>query len=249
MRSSLIIALLLFVVAAAGAGIGIRLTSVPSLSRRLVSFSGGVLLGIVAFWVTPELAVFFGWMGVLLWIAAGFVTLWLIDRYIYPVCPSCSDTHDHHSCSDRLHGFAAPMLLAAGLHSLLDGWTLSASQEGTAAFGRALLIGIAVHKIPEGLALGVIVKSALRSPGKALAGCLAAEFATVAGAAAEIGLAPYLGPAWINGVLALAAGTFLFLGYHAIHDEYSRRGPVPAFIPALAGVAGSSVLRMLAPFR
>jgi hypothetical protein len=34
------------------------------------------------------------------------------------------------------------------------------------------------------------------------------------------------------------------LGGHAIHGELRRSGPAPAFVPALTGVAGSSMLRL-----
>jgi zinc transporter ZupT len=230
-------------IAMAGVVAGLWLTAVPSLSRRLVPFSGGVLLGIAAFWVMPEMAVFFGWPGVVFWVAAGFGMLWVIDRYVYPVCPACSHTHDHDHCATRLHGFAVPMLLAAGLHSFIDGWTIPAAQQ--AALGEFFTIGIALHKIPEGLALGVIVRAALSLRGRALAGCAAAQAFTVVGAGMEMTLAPHLGRSWVHGLLALAAGSFLYLGYHAIHGEYRRRGVIPAFMPALTGVAGSSVIRLL----
>ena len=234
---------LVFAVALAGVFVGLQLTSVPALSRRLVPFSGGVLLGIAAFWVMPEMAIFFGWPGVVFWVGAGAGALWLVDRFVYPVCPSCSHTHNHDACSTRLHGFAAPMLLAAGLHSFLDGWTLPAAQQSD--LGNAFVWGIALHKIPEGLALGVILRAALATRWRALVGCAVAEALTVAGAAMEIVLAPYIGPRWVHGLLALAAGSFLYLGYHAVHSEYRRRGVMPAFMPALTGVAGSSVIRLL----
>lgn len=236
-------AVLVFLIALSGVMVGVWLTALPALSRRMVPFSGGVLLGIAAFWVMPEMASFFGWPGAVFWVAAGFGALWIIDRYIHPVCPSCSHTHDHDACATRLHGFAPPMLLAAGLHSFLDGWTIPAAQQS--AMGSFFALGIALHKIPEGLALGVIVRAAVTSRRRALAGCAAAQFFTVVGAALEMILAPYLGLPWVHGLLALAAGSFLYLGYHAIHGEYRRRGAVPAFMPALTGVAGSSVIRLL----
>ena len=61
-------------------------------------------------------------------LAIGFTLLWVIDHYVYPVCPTCSHTHDHGSCSESLHGFAAPLLIASGLHSFFDGWSLAVSQ-------------------------------------------------------------------------------------------------------------------------
>jgi hypothetical protein len=56
-------------------------------------------------------------------------------------------------------------------------------------------------------------------------------------------LAPYIGVRGITALLALAGGSFLYLGGHAVHGEMRRSGPIPAFFPALTGVAGSSVLR------
>src|SRR5262249_37791230 len=100
------------------------------------------------------------------------------------------------------------------------------------------------HKIPEGLALGVIARAALASRGMALLWCSAAQAATLAGAGLATLFAPYMGPLLLHALLALAAGSFLYLGGHAIHGELRRSGPAPAFVPALTGVAGSSVLRL-----
>jgi zinc transporter ZupT len=107
------------------------------------------------------------------------------------------------------------------------------------------MLGMAIHKIPEGLALGAIVRSAVTSRRKALAASAAAEGLTVIGAILELAVAPGLGSVWAHRLLALAAGCFLYLGYHAVHGEYKRRGAAPAFVPALTGVAGSSVIRLV----
>ncbi len=243
MSFSLVIALVVTLVALSGVAVGVFLTGMANLSRRAVPFSGGVLVGVAVFFVVPEMAHVFSWPGALAWASAGFALLWIIDRNVYPVCPSCSHSHDHEACATRLHGFAGPLLIAAALHSLLDGWTLAASQESR-MLGAPLLFGIAVHKLPEGVALGCIVRAATRSAGSALAGAFAAELTTMVGAALEVVLYEHIGLTWIYGLLALAAGSFLYLGYHAIHAEYKRRGVLPAVLPAFTGVAGSSVLRL-----
>jgi zinc and cadmium transporter len=227
------------VLSAAG---GVWLSSLRGLSRRLVPFSGGVLMGVAIFWVLPEMADFFRWPAALAWIAAGFALLLVIDRYVYPVCPSCSPTHDHHDCTSQLHGFATPLLIAAALHSALDGWTAVAAQ--SASFGGAFLLGIAAHKIPEGIALGIIARAALERRAAAMGWCILAESATLAGAGLEAVLAPHIGAHGLHALLALAGGSFLYLGGHAIHGESRRSGPAPAFVSALTGVAGSSVLRL-----
>ncbi|HZT39328.1 MAG TPA: ZIP family metal transporter [Bryobacteraceae bacterium] len=241
----LILASSVALIAVVGVILGVRLSALPALSRRLAPFSGGMLAGIGAFWVAPEMAHSLGWSITLAWVSAGGALIWSIDRFVYPICPLCSHTHDHDACGTRLHGFAGPLLAAAGLHSLLDGWTLAAAQgnDGTPVMA-AFVVGMALHKIPEGLALGAIVRAAMTSRRKALVMSGAVEALTIAGAVVETSLAPRLGSAWAHGLLALAAGCFIYLGYHAVHSEYKRRGAAPAVVPALTGVAGSSVIRL-----
>ncbi len=220
------------------------LTSLHKWSRGLVPFSGGVLMGVALFWVLPEMADFLNWFSALAWIAAGIAALFLVDRFVYPVCPSCSDPHGHDDCASTLHGFAPPLLLAAAIHSALDGWSLSAAHN-TQHLGNAFVLAIAVHKVPEGLALGVIGRAAMDSRRAALGWCALAESATLLGAALEIVLAPHLGPGVLHVLLAIAGGTFLYLGGHAIHGEFQRRGGTTALYPALAGIAAPSLFRLL----
>jgi len=232
---------LITLVAVLSAAAGVWLTSFHGLSRRLVPFGGGVLLGVALFWVLPEMADFFTWQGAILWLASGFLVLAAIDRFVYPVCPACSHSHEHDHCATRLHGFAMPLLAAAALHSALDGWSAAASQN--AGFSMALIGGIGVHKIPEGLALGVIARASLGTRASALAWCALAQMATIAGAGFESVLAPHLSSQGLHALLALAGGSFLYLGGHAVHGELRRSG-TPTLVPAMAGVAGSSVLRL-----
>ena len=232
------------IIAILAAACGVWLTAVGGLSRRLVPFGGGVLVGVALFWVLPEMAEFFRWPAAILWIAGGFFLLLLVDRFVYPVCPACAPVHDHEHCAARLHGFAGPLLAAAALHSALDGWTVAASG-GVSVLSAGFALGIAAHKVPEGLALGVISRAALPSRGAAILWCAVAQSATLAGAALESVLAPYVGAHGLYVLLALAGGSFLYLGSHAVHGEIRRSGAAPAFWPALTGVAGSSVLRWL----
>lgn len=232
---------LITLIAVLSAAAGVWLTSFQGLSRRLVPFGGGVLLGVALFWVLPEMAEFFTWQVAILWLACGFLLLAAIDRFVYPVCPACSHSHHHEQCATRLHGFALPLLAAAALHSALDGWSAAASQN--AGFSMALIGGIGVHKIPEGLALGVIARASLGSRASALAWCALAQMATIAGAGFESILAPHMSTQGLHALLALAGGSFLYLGGHAVHGELRRSGNL-TLVPALTGVAGSSVLRL-----
>ena len=203
-------------------------------------------MGVAAFWVLPEMTESLHWTVASLWIAAGFAALWGIDRFLYPVCPACSQPHDHDHCQATLHGFGPPLLLAAALHAALDGWSVSAAGgSGAAHLNAPFVVAIAVHKIPEGLALGVIARAALTSLRAAFAWCALAEAATLAGALLETELAPYMSQHVLHALLAVAGGSFLYLGGHAVHGEWRRRGSGPAaLMPALTGVAGPTVLRL-----
>jgi zinc transporter ZupT len=234
---------LLTAIAVGSATVGVWLTSAPAVSRRVVPFSGGLLIGISLCWVMPELAGAMGWPAGLAWLAAGSALLWAIDRYVHPVCPTCAHTHDHDACMTRLHGFAPPLVIAFALHSFLDGWAIGASSEDP-ALGLPFVVGLAVHKIPEGLALGVILRVALNSRLGAVGWAAAAQAGTLVGGAVESALAEHLSRHWMTVMLALAGGSFLYLGAHAVHGEWRRRGR-PAFVPALAGVFGAAAVLLL----
>ena len=200
------------------------MSSVPEVSRRIVPLSGAVLLVLSLVWVMPELGASFGWSlgpGLML---VGFFVLFVIDRFIYPVCPACSHTHDHDTCSTRLHGFATPLIVAALIHSVFDGWALAAGHAGEVPGVRsAIAAGILVHKVPESIAYGVILRAALRRRSTALLWALIAQGATLLGAVLAIAMAPRIGSTWLAALLALGGGTFLYLGFHAVHGEWKRR--------------------------
>lgn len=211
--------------------------------RRIVPFSGGLLMGIALFGVIPELAEEYTWSGATGMLSLALLALWAFGHYVYPICPSCSHTHDHDHCVKLLHGFALPLVAAASIHSLLDGLGIAASQQDAGgSLGATVLFGVMLHKIPEGLALGVMFRAAVDSRGVALFWCAAIESATFFGALLESAISGRLGTAWVGYALALAGASFLYLGFHAVHGEWRRRG-MPVFMPAITGAAGAAALQ------
>jgi len=241
------IAALATAAALAGAVIGIFLEGSGRSTRVVVPFAGGVLMGISVFGIVPEVVAGTGWAAGLLLLAAGYGLLRIINRYLFPVCPSCAHDHDHESCVTALHGFAAPMVVAAAVHSALDGWSIvTAGWAALPGVRIALPLAFVLHKIPEGIALGTLLRAAVRSRWAAFSWCLLCEGVTLAGGVAGVGLAPILGHAWMGYPLAIAGGTFFYLGFHAVHGEWKRRGAIPAFVPALTGAAGAAALQRTA---
>lgn len=211
-------------------------------TRVLIPLSGGLLIGVAAFGLIPELVVEIGWLRGGLLVVLGYAILKALDRFAFSVCPSCAHDHSHESCDEPLHGFAGPLLTATAIHAFVDGWGLVAVQAGTHTPGSGTIFAAALllHKIPEGLALGTMLRASVDREVTALALCAAVELATVAGGATGYWLTP---AAWVSYPLAIAGGTFLFLGVHAVDGAWKSRGAGPAFIPALAGAAGAAILQ------
>jgi zinc transporter ZupT len=107
----------------------------------------------------------------------------------------------------------------------------------------AVPLAVALHKLPEGMALGGILRAAVKGRAAALGWCVVAEGTTLAGGALGLAMAPHLGTGWIAYPLGIAAGWLFYLGFHAVHEEWKRRGAGPAFASALAGVAGAAVIQ------
>jgi zinc transporter ZupT len=232
------------VIAVGSSGLGLWLGGARERARLVVPFSAGVLLGVALFGLFPEMAEEIGWTMSALLFASGYAVLFAVNRFAYPVCPSCSHDHDHNSCSTVLHGFAIPLVTATAVHACLDGWSMSAVQSVAPLGIRVTLpLAVALHKIPEGIALGAILWASMRSRPAAFAWAVAAESCTALGGLVALGLAPKLGTTWILYPLGVAGGCFFFLGIHAVHEEWKRRGPVPAFMPALTGAAGAAALQ------
>ncbi len=205
--------------------LGVWLGSLPAFARRLASLNGGLLIGIATFWILPEVATNSNWSAALAWLTGGFALLFVIDRYIQPVCATCC------------HTVSTVLLLAAAAHCFLDGWLIQASLvPGQGQMSAGIIAGIILHKIPEGLALGVMLRSALKSERQALLASAAFQLVTWLGIVAEGYASPFIAPGLVQGLLALTGGGFLFLGYHAVHRA------APVFGPAFAGALGAALV-------
>jgi zinc transporter ZupT len=243
----MLFALFLTAFAICGAAAGVRLGQTTRFSPRLAAMGAGLLFGISLFWMLPEMVEQSGWALSAGALSTGALSLWAFDHFIHPICPNCSHHHDHAHCNQPpLHGFALPLLLATGVHSIIDGWTIRvlAPDNFTTA---AAAIGLALHKVPEGFALGLIARESMKSAAKALLSCAAVECLTLLGAALEpladhAGVSQF-GSSWITGVLALTGGSFLFLGYHTLHGSRGKPGVIPAFMLTLGGVAAIAFAR------
>ena len=241
--AAIAVPLLAAIIGIAGAAVGLWLTGMRRRIQVMVPFSAGILLGVALFGLLPELAEQAGWIASGVLCAAGYGLLLAINR-VHPVCPTCAHDHDHAVCTSELHGFAVPLVGASALHAFLDGWAIATVQTA-APLGLRVAVPLAVilHKLPEGIALGGILRASMGSRASAMAWCAAAEGATLLGGVLGLAMAPHLGTRWIFYPLGITAGWLFYLGYHAVHEEWKRRGAAPAFLSAAAGMAGAAIIQ------
>jgi len=227
------IASLLTLLALAGAGVGLFMAHVRFLPAHIAAAGGGLLFGLSLFWVVPEVAEGAGrataWM-IAIGVCSGLI---LLDRVLL---------HEGHAPGHII----VPLLAATAIHSFIDGWSIRAV--GVNALTNAALgIGLALHKAPEGLAVGWICRRSIPSLITASFATVAVELMTLVGAAVEpianrSGLAAF-GHWWTATVLSVIAGSFLFLGVHAVLPNRKRFSVMSAFGAALLLVACASLAK------
>jgi zinc transporter ZupT len=221
------------------------------LHKRLLPWTGGVLVGLSVFWILPDLAVNEGWIVSLAGISAGVLLLLLFDRYVYPVCPFCAfggheghAGHLHDDSANHTHYFEVgwPLLIAGCVHNFFDGWMLElAHADGAGTLSSALSWGFAAHKILESFAIGLLASAFASRPSRGLGIIVLVQGAFAAGSIAVF-YAGGLNEGIVDLCIGSAAATLMFFGLSALRAEWRLRGAFPAFRVGMFGIGGCGLL-------
>lgn len=245
----------------------------PLLGRRarsdaLLSFSAGVMLGAAFFHMLPE-AVHMGGPDVVPWTVLGFLFLFLLERFVlvhvcaepgpserlrgHPAPPPhgiaahAGHDHAHEATGCDVHTLGAAAFVGLSLHTLVDGLALGAAQSDP-ALGLLVFVAILAHKIPSSVSLTAILRA--EGYGRRQALLMNASFALMVplGAALFV-LVERLVHARSFTALALAvsSGSFLQLSLSDILPDLHRRGGNRWKI-SIALLAGLAVMWALRSF-
>lgn len=227
--------------AAAGALVAVALKRVHHLGLCvLISFAAGALFTVAVFDLLPESAAIFGPAKAALAAVLGYGFFHFINRNVFHLCPACSATH----AEINFKALSGTMILALALHSFMDGLAVYGGELAGHAHGHAhahtgegtlVLIAVAAHKFPEGMALALVARAGGATRRAALALSVGLEAATTL-AAGFFGM-------WVLGdnVMTLAAalgfisGGFVFIVIHALLSELFKHHPRVTVLAALAG--------------
>jgi len=204
-------------VAVTGAAVGILLGSVAR--RRLellVHFATGALLAVTLFDILPEAKTELSWGIFVPAVAFGYALLWAVGRFVYHVCPACAIAHMEHTPQLLDRRQLLLLAIALGVHCSLDGVAVVAGSDLPARAGPGLLLGLGMHKLPEGLALGLLLVGGGFVKSKALLRATAIESLTAIGGVLGIVFFREASVKYVGVTFALVGGGFLYLVINAL---------------------------------
>lgn len=234
-------------VAVVMAGLGaVAAISFKKVSHRglcvLISFAAGALLTVAVFDILPESAKLVGWVGGAISAASGYALFWVVTRYVFHICPACAATHTEVN----FKAITIAMVVALSLHSFMDGLAIYSGYVTASNVGVMVLMAVAFHKFPEGMALTLVARGSAMSRWQAFCLCVGLEaFTTVAGGFAGLVSMVACYSNWVGYILGHVGGGFIFLVVHALLSEVFKHHPRSTVLAALAGAVSISLAGFL----
>ena len=248
-----------------GGVIGVFLKNKGSkVMSRVLSFAGGVMVGIVAFEMVPEAVsetIVDGkqWTGVLIAVSSvvvGILSIYGLNKLL-DVLENVRETHRkpaelHHETAilelnssgelgngvskKRMLKAGLVMLFAIALHNFPEGMAIGASGLADKSAGILVAIMIAVHDIPEGMTISAPLAGGGVGAWKAIGLTALAGFATVIGAGIGL-LVGGLGAIATGICMGFAGGAMLYVTFCEILPQATlmEEGRVPA-VSMLVGI-------------
>ncbi len=192
-----------------------------------VHAAAGALLAVTFFDVLPEAKAGLTWGGFLIASTLGYVTLWAVGRYVFHVCPSCALAHIEEEAVCKPSGTWL-LAVALGVHCLVDGVAIVAGAGATDRTGLGLLLGVALHKLPEGVALGCLLAGSGMSSKSAFQWALSIEALTILGSLTGTIALTGAPEQVLSTAFAFVGGGFLYLVFNTVtgalghHQRLSR---------------------------
>lgn len=210
----------------------------------LISFAAGALLAVAIFEIFPETFSLVGFQAGVLSILSGYLLFYLITKFIFHICPACAATHTEVN----FKAVTLAMVVALSVHSFMDGLAIYSGSLTTSKIGMLILLAVAYHKLPEGMALALVSRGsgATRLKAFSLAFFLEATTTIGGGTVGMLFLIPE-SSRWMGYVLGHVGGGFFFLVIHALLSEVVKHHPRSTLFAAVAGAASIGLLQISLP--
>ncbi len=214
-------------------------------SHRLNSLAAGFILAVAFFHLLPEAADLAE--DAMLFAALGFAVFYVLEAVL--VVHSGVEIH-FQAGDETARKRPRAMVAFSGLlfHSLLDGVIIAvafqADEHMAANLGLLTAISVILHELPEGITtFSLLMKSV--SQKTAMWMSVAVALATPAGAALSLVIIPDVSQATVGKLVALAAGSFLYIGASDLVPETHGKHGIRNALYLLAGAAAIYVVGIL----
>jgi ZIP family zinc transporter len=201
----------------------------------LASFAAGVLIAVPLFDLLPE-ALTLGTQAnipprhIMYVVAAGFVFLFTLDRYI-SVHRICEGGHCRNVRHPQAGWFGASEL---SIHSFMDGFAIGLGFQVDVQVGLLVAFAVVAHDFSDGMNTVTVMLDAGNSLRSSLKMLVVDAVAPVVGAASTLFVTP---PQWyLAYLLPFFAGGFLYLGASDLLPEaHEQNPPLVSLLSTLAG--------------
>lgn len=196
-------------------------------SIYLISFAAGVLITSAFIHLLPESIELTKdpkslFQSPFFFIIIGFALLYILEQVI--VIHTCAE----EDCDT--HSFGIIAAIGIGFHSLLDGIIIGVGFEVDFKVGLITSLAVLLHELPEGIfTLGILLHAQM-SLKKAVIYTVLVALATPVGALFAYAFIQNVSLPFLGNLLALAAGTFLYIGASDLIPQthrISRKANVP----------------------
>lgn len=145
-------------IAFSGGVLGVTFGKMASHRLNLLVYGAmGALLAVTAFDILPDAKELLTWPQFFAATASGYLLFWLISRYLYQICPACSISASYKGQTERLGQKVLLLMIALSLHSAMDGLAVVVGDKIAGHPNLAVLFAVSFHKLPEGLALALLL--------------------------------------------------------------------------------------------
>lgn len=199
-----------------------------------VGFAAGVLLGNALLHLFQTSLFSFGYELSSKLLLMGFVSFFIIERFLY--------WHHCHKEDCDIHPFSYMLLIGNAIHSFMDGLIIAASYLSSIALGLATTLAIILHEVPQELGnFSVLVYAGIKRT-RALIYNLGAQLTAVVGGLLGYYLfkVQYASQNFYEYLLPFAAGGFLYIAASdlipRLHEERNVRLSLSWMILFLLGL-------------
>ncbi len=202
----------------------------------LISFSAGVILSTAIAYLMPEALSLNGQS--MLWLLASFIGFYIIEHII--ILHSCQEGQ---AC--KVHPFDKIALLGMGFHSLLDGVIIGIGFEISPILGLIATLSVLIHKLPDGISMISIMLYHGYKRQKSILYSWIIAVATPIGAVVSYFLIKDLSQPFLGALLAIAAGSFLYIAAADLIPEIHKKSKILNIILVISGVLFPFLIRYL----